>query len=306
MSSNIGLHTGLRGFYKIEAVRPDGSKRLLADWFPNLVTDNGLNLIGATAGWLAWCSVGSGSTAPATTDTGLTTYVGSTSTKLVTSRAAAASAPYYGTTTITYQFAAGVATGNLSEVGVGIASGGLDLFSHALILDGSGNPTTITVLSTEALDVTYQLQLYASSADVIGSVTINGVAYAYTWRASNVTNSNEWAVYFQGDQGGLILQQSGTGTIGAVTTSPAFTSQVGGATSVTYSTYGTGNFYIDTTFTFGLSQGNATGGLNAFFFNGGAAYQSLGAFQCGLATAIPKDSSHTLTLTFRHSWGRYP
>src|SRR5690606_31940294 len=52
---------GLCGRFKLEAERPDGQRRLLADWFPNLITNAGLNRIGTSSGWLTACAVGTGS-----------------------------------------------------------------------------------------------------------------------------------------------------------------------------------------------------------------------------------------------------
>ncbi|MDP9112277.1 MAG: hypothetical protein M3O20_01190 [Acidobacteriota bacterium] len=304
MSKNIvSLHTGLRGMYKIEAVKPDGSKRLLADWFPNLITDNGLEQI-AVGGYLYYACVGSGNTAPSNSDTALVSFIGAGGI-ISAARTATSSPPYYGATTIVYRIAAGSATGNLSEVGVGSQTNGLNLFSRALILDGTGTPTTITVLSTEALDVTYQLQLYSPTTDVTGTVNISGVNYNYTMRAALVTNAGYWAPLYYSDAAGYNQVQVGQGTIGAVTSSPTFTAS-DYPDGLAIQSYGAGNHYIDTICSFSLGRGNVSGGINCFQLFAGRTYQDLGTFQCQLDASIPKDASHTLSLTFRHSWGRYP
>jgi hypothetical protein len=303
----ITLHTALRGMYKIEAVNMvTGHKRVLADWFPNLITTNGLNLMGGSGGVMTNCSVGSGSATPTNADTTLQTYVASTATTTSNTRAAQSSPPYYGTTTVTYRFAIGTATGNLAEVGVGPSTGGTNLFSRALILDSLGSPTTITVLSSEALDVTYQLQEYVPTVDVTGTVTIAGTPYSYTLRAANAT-SVVWSVYIAGGQGGPSNLTVGYGTINAsVTGTASFTSSGGSPDSTSMQTYGSGNFYRDCVFGFGLTTGNATGGINCFTYNGGTTYTDMGAFQVQLGASIPKDATTVMTLTLRHSWGRYP
>ena len=151
--------TQCAGWFKIEATRPDGTRRVLADWFPNLILNGGLDRMGANPDYLSWCQVGSGSTAPVAAQTALVNRIAGTSTQQNNVSGAQASAPYYGWYRRTYRFAQGVAAGNLSEVGVGWATSG-SLFSRALILDGGGSPTTITVLSDEVLDVTYELRRY--------------------------------------------------------------------------------------------------------------------------------------------------
>jgi hypothetical protein len=306
MNNVIKIHTALRGMYKLEAVRPDGSKRLLADWFPNLITDNGLEIIGNTGGFLQSCCVGSGNTAPTNADTALQSFVASSNSNTSFTRTAQSSPPYFGTSTATYRFNIGVATGNLSEVGMGPNTGGVNLFSRALILDSLGSPTTITVLSSEALDVTYQIQEYVPTADVTGTVVIAGVSYGYTLRAMAATSAASWSPYIVGGQGGTTNLTVGQGTIGAVTASSPTYTGTGNPDSATLQTYGAGNHYRDTVFGFGLTVGNVSGGINCFHYFCGTSYNDLGAFQCQLSASIPKDGTTVMSLTVRHTWGRYP
>ena len=126
------------GYYKFEAFREDadgneipGSRRVAADWFPNLITDVGLEAMGtvSVSTLTSWCRVGSGTTAPAFTDTGLVAQVAATNAEQASSYGAQAAAPYYGFYTITRRFAAGAAAGNLSEVGMADASTGGTLYT---------------------------------------------------------------------------------------------------------------------------------------------------------------------------------
>jgi hypothetical protein len=301
----ISIRTGLRGMYKIEAVKPDGSRRLLADWFSNLITDNGLELIGTTGGYFGYCSVGSGNATPNNSDTALQTLVGTTSTLTTVTNVAQSTSPYFGTISLTYRFAAGVATGNLAEVGIGYDPTGISLFSRALIVDSLGSPTTITVLSTEALDVTYQLRLYVPTADVTGTVVISGTSYGYTLRAANATSASDWSPVQYSNIGGASQLTVGQGTIGGVTVLPTYSDSTTGSSPV-LQTYGAGNHYLDAITTFGLTEGNVVGGINALDYSCGQTFGRLGRFQIQLSASIPKDASHTLTLTVRHTWGRYP
>lgn len=293
----------MAGWFKLEAVRADGSRRLLADWFPNLIVNAGLDAIGNNATWLSQCFVGSGNNAPANTDTSLQTLVASTSSINVNTQGNSGSSPWFGTTTNTYRFAIGVATGNLAEVGVGTDA--THIFSRALILDGGGSPTTITVLSSEALDVTYQLQNNSPTADVTGSITIAAVSYAYTVRAANANGTTQWAVGSHGDQGGLggITPTVFNGAIGAVTGQPSGTSATGAGAN---SAYSNGNHFTDALISFSLVQGNVSGGVAALLFSLGQGGSSLGEMQIGFVPSIPKDGSHTMTLGVRHTWARFP
>lgn len=291
------------GRFKFEALRIDaagneiaGSRRVLADWFDNLITDNGLELFGSSDTYLSYCQVGSGSTAPANGDTALVSRIAGSNTKNATASGAQASAPYFGWRRNTYRFAEGVATGNIAEVGVGAAAAG-NLFSRALILDGGGSPTVITVLSDEVLDVTYELRCYAPTADWTNTVTISGVDYAMVGRASMVTSAAYWGVDVQGASNiasGIAVYN---GAIGAVISSPSGSST--SSSTVTNASYSAGTLRKDATVGWALGAGNLAGGISAIRLTFGA-----GAFQFGITPAIPKDSSTVLDLTFRNSWAR--
>lgn len=291
---------GLRGRFTMHAVNMEsGKRRLLAD-FPNLITTNGANLIG-TGNILALCAVGSGNTAPSLGDTSLVSLVGSTSTVNVSNRSAQASAPYYGTASVTFRFAAGVATGNLAEVGVGASTS--SLFSRALILDGGGSPTTITVLAAEALDVTYQLLQYVPTTDVTGSVTIGGTPYSYTLRAVKATDYTMWARNGLDTAGfGPYYNTAFSGAIGAVTaTTPA--GSPANADSVVSNAYSSGSFAGSGTLTWNLGSANfGAGGVQSFTYTCGQYSGSNGAFQVGFGTGIPKDGTKVLTLSAGYSW----
>lgn len=297
----------LRGFFKMEAVRLDGRRRVLADWFPNLITNGGLNLIGTSSAWLQFCRVGTGSTAPANTDTNLASFLAETSTNQSTTSAAQSSAPYYGSITKVYRFGAGVAAGNLAEVGIAdqaVASSTDVLFSRALILDSSGDPTTITVLSDEFLDVTYQLRVYAPASDVTHTVNISGTDYTVIERAANVTTSSQWAPDTTGFQGGMkpTTGIAYDGAIGAITTQPSGSAFPVGST--TNASYGNNNLYRDGTLVWGLNEGNVGGdGIGSIYARMGSTGNA-GAMQFDFAPDIPKTSAKVLTLVFRHTWGR--
>lgn len=288
--------TGVRGRYKIEAINKfSGKRRVLADWFANLITTNGANLY-AGSGWANMCAVGSGNATPQLTDTALQTLVASQNGAFSSVAGTTSSAPWAGSLTLTYRFDAGVAAGNLSEVGVG--SSATNLFSRALILDGGGNPTTVTVLPSEALDVTYKIFQYSPTADVVGVVNIGGVGYAYTLRAALASGAATWAPS-NSETSALSTAQVTNGAIAAVTGSPSGSSSSSSSNST--AAYSSGSFTRTATSTWGLPAGNLSGGITAALFSWGSQARR-GAYQVGFSPAIPKDGTKVLTLSVSHSW----
>ncbi len=307
----IDLKTEVCGYYKIEAFKADdngaeipGTRRVVADWFPNLITDNGLNLIGSSSDWLLYCQVGSGSTPPVNADTALASKITDTQAKSSNTAGAQSSAPYFFWRRNVYRFATGAAAGNISEVGVGASATG-NLLSRALILDSGGSPTTITVLSDETLDVSYEFRYYAPTADWSGSVTLGSVSYSVTGRASNVatqSNSTGWNISTEGNSSAVGATTSCiayNGTIGSIASLPSGTS--GASSSASSSAYSAGSHVRDSTVEWALSSGNLSGGITAAAFKLG-----VGFYQFGFTPAIPKDSTKVLSLVVRHSWARRP
>lgn len=299
-----GPKFGVRGRYKLEAVNAgDGRRRFLAE-FPNLITNVGLDRIAvaSSGNYLQNCYVGSGNTAPTFADTALVALVASTATLQATTTTAQASSPYFGTRANTYRFAQGAAAGNLAEIGIGNTS--TNLFSRALILDGGGSPTTITVLSSEFLDCTYTFECIVPLSDVTGSVTIAGVAYAYTLRAMQSTLAAVWAVASAGSPAAFQTNLSVySGAIGAITSSPGGTAA--SADSNVTASYTPGSLILSNTATWGLNSANfGAGGITAASFSSSSTVNGIGAYQWSFTPFIPKDATKILTLTQTLSWAR--
>lgn len=176
------MKTQLEGRFKFQVTRPDGTSRVISDWSPNLILDSGLNRIGS-GGFMTHCMVGGSSAAPSVGQTTLVTKYADSNTILSDSVGLELSSNYCYIRR-TYRFAAGVAAGNLSEVGVGWSE--TLCFSRALIVDMAGIPSTITVLSDEILDVTYEFRMYWPLIDGIATLMIDEIPYSIVSRASNV------------------------------------------------------------------------------------------------------------------------
>jgi hypothetical protein len=300
------------GYYTLEAIGLDGRKRFLGK-FPNLITNGGLDMLGGYSNVFNTCAVGSGNTAPSNTDTALVTLVASTTNAISATYSTAGSSPYFGSTIVTWQFPTGAAAGNLSEVGIGTAA--TALYSRALILDGGGSPTTITILSTEALNVTYTMQQYVPLTDVTGSISLGGSSYGYTIRAANATNQTYWCQVF-----GLPTApnlRSGfqaayaTGTLGAITSQPSGTTFAdSGCTTAGYTN---GSYTLQSTSNWDINHGNAPGGIGSILYTignqtagGGSASFGRGQWQIAFSPVIPKDNTHVLQLLLNISWARFP
>lgn len=147
--------------FKLITKKKDQSISSETEWFDNIVLDTGLNRM-SVGTWIDRCCVGSGNSTPIASNTALDNIIASTTTKLsVATSSNTTTSPYYWAVKVTWRFGEGIAAGNLSEVGLGW--GGSNLWNRALIRDTNGNPTTITILSDEYLDVISEIRCYSSS-----------------------------------------------------------------------------------------------------------------------------------------------
>lgn len=312
MEFNLGT-LGVAGYYQIHKYKADqygnpilASKQLVCDWFPNLITNQGLERMGTNNNYYGSCQVGSGNATPTNSDTALQTYVAGTSTIQSSSLSVTLTPPYYGFAIGTYRFAVGAAAGNLSEIGVGWATSGAFLYSRALILDGGGSPTTITILSDEILDVTYQWRIYAPTVDATGTITISGNSHDYVSRACNVTSvaggfGGDWGLGFGGGQMAIRPQNSASayayaGAIQSVTQEPLGSSAQ--STSVVATAYVPSTLYCQGTGTWGITAANI-GSYRSFRtrFSGCC-------FQTEYDPVIAKTTINELQLGWRVAWAR--
>ncbi len=304
----IGYTTKMSGHFTINKYRRDGNgKAVLVSVhdFDNLITNNGLDrwcAIRSRATAVSSCQVGTGSTAPSVTDTALASFLAIQPTMFQSAKDRVAD---YWRLRYVWQFAQGAAAGTLTEVGIGTTGSAGSLFSRALILDGSGNPTTLTILPTEFLTITYELRLYVPLADLAPVVTsIGGVSTTVTGRAASSNDADLWAqgamIHYTDVGSNFLGVQVYSGPIGPDNTS----SNQGSGSSPDeriFSTYVPGTFYTDITGIFGINQGNfGAGGVQSL-----SSRTQSGAFQFGFSPAIAKDNTKQLTLVTRHSIARY-
>ncbi len=317
---HIHIKGGLRGRLRLTTTLSDGTVTKDTGWFDNLITNAGLDQIGAYSAWNTSTAsigqiayVGTGNTPPAVTDTTLTAYLASSnylnagfpSTGSVYVPAGANPAYIYWN--FTYTFPAGTATGTLAEVGVGelgpLSTDKL-LFSHALIVDGSGSPTTITVRSNEQLNVSYQLQLIINSTLQTGTIVFNGITYNLSWLPANV-NFGFNTPQTLSDLGAISSNWPDfsvyNGVIQGITLTPTGT-QTGNQSNPSLSTYVAGDYSITATWSGGINDWNLTGGITAILVTSNLGFP----YQIGISPAIPKTNFYSMTFTCTFSWNRYP
>lgn len=356
MSPDIEVQVGLYNEYKLVVHKADadgqpipGTARDATGWFHNLITNTGMAAFavepggGSTEPWASWalgCRTSADNTAPDITDTNVTSILGNTSLLVsATSSNQLVTPPYYAEAERTYRFDVGTTTGNVAKIALvnatntgsgtnGTHNNGSLCSAIALVVDGSGNPTTVTVLSDEILDVQVRQRLYIPASDVTGNITPDGGIAPNTnytirpYRIDRATglapNVCGWGMPWGGgiDATGWCFSPSGggatlvkayvgaTSAIGTTTGEPAGTElDFAGAPDVTW-TRTAGSNYFDFTAEFPLGSGTAgmnnTGGIGAFVF-----WIISAAFQIGFATRPVKTSDMKFSITFRISWARY-
>lgn len=321
MSLNLNMPAvTMQGYYKLVVTKADGTKYETEE-FPNLITNVGMNSFGEDyIDNLTAAYVGTGSTIPANTDVDLTSILARTRTIIGgTGWSVQPSEPYYTSTTRVHQFDPGSVVGTITEVGIGwYTQVGLVytyyLFSHALILDGEGNPTSITLTSEDTLDIIYTVKVYPPASDTTGTVVLNGITYNWTSRIYKASETDYYNYYgnwlLPGGSlcakdtdiwGNLYLyKQAMLYNAGSLTTNQTDTVTGSPVTvTMTGAAYVADSYSRDVTFAAGLTQGNLSGGIKTITFGAG-----FGAYQIGFTPNIPKDGTCTLTLTFTHSWAR--
>ena len=298
---------GLKGFFMLSACGPRGRRDL--GWFPNLITDLGMDKMGlSTADLCTTMVVGSGDNPASASDTQLETFVAAS-----TSNSPAGAQyiemdelPFYVDRVVAKRFPVNFAGGdvNLSEVGIGWASN--ELFARSLIRDFAGNPTTITVLADEYLDVFYRIRVDPPVDD--GVLSFNtGVAHTGAVRASVLpTNiSSGYGFDIKTDGPGYYGYAYGSGVqLGDLTGSPTGaldTQPISAANGWDYYklSYVLGSFEVKVRYSASPAGGNLTNGIFGL-----RSHTTLGFYQFVWTPGIPKTAETTLFLDVTYSWTR--
>lgn len=174
----------IRGEYCLEVVR-GGETLCSTGWRPNLITDTGLDSLAQVSSNNSWrnLSVGTGTTAPAPTDTALASRVAGRNISF--SRLGVLSGNTC-THTGVCTFELGSVVGNITELGLSGYSSG-PLFTRALITDLNGDPTSVTVTAEDQLVVTYRVIFTVDMSIQTATVVDPNTDVSYTIQAAYET-----------------------------------------------------------------------------------------------------------------------
>ncbi len=280
-------------------------------FFHNLVLDTGLERM-SVGDYILRCCIGRGNSTPKNSQTALDSFAYSTATRKSTSSGYNVTGAPYFWYKFTWSFGLGVVTGNISEVGLGWANN--NLWNRALIKDNLGNPTTITVLSDEYLDIASEIRFYPQPAisgsfnlynkqnNVISEHTYSGIPLFTASGGSNDFASQK-VCFGQLTQSGssvYLIYEGDAG--GSMTSRPAGTSYNATVNTSSYptATSAAGNISCNP------SDANSAG-HKSFAIKIGMdllTYQSWG-YKWQINPPIPKNSAQSLRYDFLVSWGRY-
>ena len=318
---NFNVKVGVGAVFKL-VVRKADTDEIVHETpeFHNLVLNTGLARM-AVGTWIDRCCIGTGNSAPVASQVALDSFLASTT---ATASGAADSsgiqvttAPYYWLGRRTWRFAVGVATGNISEIGLGWANS--NLWNRALIKDAVGNPTTITVLADEYLDVISEVRVYPQEStgsfnlvDKAGTVIsahtfiakpilrYNSVYGAY-WNPSAVRVGLDFG-YTQGIRFSSAAMGNDNNNIiaEAELSGPTITAGANSITAKKTVTSSEANIGLHKSFQTYMSGLMCGGGSNQSGMNNvGCCYK------WEVNPPIPKDAQTILTYSFTLAWGNY-
>lgn len=308
----------LAGFFKMTAIRPDGRRRPLTGWQPNILTDNGMDNFGYGGtsiadqqGWIAYCRVGTGQTPPAFSDGNLDIPIAEVATGSRTyGTSGQTGPPHYHWQRDVYTFLQGNATGIITEVGLGpkLDQPRNGISTRALVVDEFGDPATVPVLADEQLEVVYEIRTYFTDVSVRDStMTIDSTLYDTKRLPMNIDSSATMSGLFGYGAGvrNLYLYQGTTlPNIGADHYGEPI--DLMESVSATRVAYGSGLFYRDSTCAVQKTQGEyGTKGVTAIGIIGYLSDWQMSFTQRGNDFGIPHNATNIMNVALRHSWTRY-
>lgn len=194
----IKQEAGVSGEFSVRVLRADGTVKLKLPTQPNLITDNGLKLLSFNAKTtnkntndtnddiLYNLAIGVGSGVPDNADTSLfqllkfsdekTNYLGIV-------EQPTSSRPHFVKTSETRRFIfKNINNQNITELGLvnsystSTTSPNYTLYTHALLKNALGTPTSVTVLAGELLEITYTFNVYYDIRQQSGTFTLKTLA----------------------------------------------------------------------------------------------------------------------------------
>ena len=321
MNTNIGMV----GEFRCVVKKSDGSTKIDTGYQKNLILNQGLDFFGRDSGYMtSYCVIGSGNSVPSFSQNNLDAFLAATAMSTATEY------PLYKTdydktrdgdlykASVTNKYSFTNIVGNVSEVGLAsdyTNSSSYNLCTRALIKDSNGNPTTISVLSGETLDIYYKLWRITDLTDKNTTLNVLGevggsVAYNVITRPSHIGfNSGDYdyankvigipaanrmgsALNVNGDTGELTIANSRFNPVNS-----------SGVSSITWSPYVQGSYKRQLTANATVNDLN----LNIRRFQ---VQIGFGDFQFRVGkvsddSPLVKNNTQTLSIPIEVSWGRY-
>lgn len=313
MQANMGMV----GEFRCVVKRADGSTKIDTGYQKNLILNQGLDFFGGNNGsdMMAYCVIGSGNSQPVYTQNKLDTAitgVGGADFSAKYDYDAARDGNLYKVNKVNKYSFSGLNNINISEVGLASNYSNTTTYylcTRALIKDSQGNPTTITVLSGEILEIYYKLWAVFDTTDKTGQINLldgvgGSVAYNYRCRLANVgdrlygvigrpidfiVNGNSAYLYYNNTD------------ITAINSSPSGNSVP--VSSSTVNPYNRGDYKKTYNLTYSINQANGkVRTLLPYMF--GMMWQ-IRFGSVADDSPITKTSTQTLSIPIEFSWGRY-
>ena len=314
MQANMGM----AGEFRCVVKRVDGSTKIDTGYQKNLILNQGLDFFGGVNGsdMMAYCVIGSGNSQPVYTQNKLDTAVLGVSGANYSTKYdynASTDGSLYKTNRVRKYSFSRLSNVNISELGLASTYSNTSTYflcTRALIKDSQGNPTTITVLSGEILEIYYKLWAVFDTTDKTGIINLlDGVggstAYNYKTRLSDVGSMGYHAGFavslFGPISSSVYLFNSSGVDLSAITTSP-----LGGSSSASdrsVQQYEKGSYKKFYTFIFNISTANANNRILRILF-----YSMRWQIRFGSVSddsPITKTNTQTLSIPVEISWGRY-
>src|SRR5690606_26890682 len=197
----VKVGSRVKGRFKLRAMKGDFVMRE-TPWCPNIIVNGAFDfwLQNATNTGIMGFVAGAGTSTPQPTDTSLQSFLGGgglVQEGWVTKNTTVS--PRSITVGVRIRAGEGAVVGNVAEIALcrgttGTPNNSTPIFNRARVVDEMGNPTTITVLSDEFLEVIYEITLYAIEG-ATGTLTINidGTPTNFDYEIRPISmNSTQW------------------------------------------------------------------------------------------------------------------
>lgn len=309
MQANMGMS----GEFRVVVKRADGSTKIDTGYQKNLILNQGLDFFGGGSGvdMMAYCVIGSGNSQPIYTqnklDTAITGVRGANFSTKYDYDAARDGNLYKTNKVCKYSF---TELNNVNVRELGLASNYSNatayfLCTRALIKDSQGNPTTITVLSGEILEIYYKLWAVYDITDKTGQINLldgMGGSVAYNWklRPYEVGKTAYQEIGMNLENSSLAYSYFNTGDLVAITSSPS-----GGGADYEFvlKPYTSGDYKKVISFTLPANEENKS--IRTIKLATKMGFWQIRFGSVANDSPITKTNTKTLSIPIEVSWGRY-